>query len=291
MRLPLARPLPVLALAMSMVIAPATGYAQSTLEQILERGRLLAGVRFDAPPSGYVDANGNNLGFGPDIARALAARLGVDVEFVQSTSRTRIPLLLNHQIDAEFDATTPTKSRDEVVDFSYTYNLEQSVILVRAGEPTEPADYFGTDSVIGGLQGAFFTELWRAEDPNAVFREYQEFPELVLALANGQVDVVPAPRVLARSMIERLGERAANIELGGVFYQDPHAIIVRENDSDWRDWVNWALQRMWQDGTFQEIYHKHYDADPVFSIGDAGRLQPGVEVVGEESDPWAEPIK
>src|SRR3546814_16499457 len=80
---------------------------------------------FDYPPNGFVDATGEVVGDGPDLAREFARNLGVKVKFVQATSQTRIPLLLNGQIDAEFGITTPSKTRDEVVDFSLVYNVEQ----------------------------------------------------------------------------------------------------------------------------------------------------------------------
>lgn len=276
------------ALAFGIAVAgdSAPVHAQSTLQEIQKRGKLIAGVRFDVPPNGYLDAQGNNVGFGPDIAREFAKHLGVEVEFVQTTSKTRIPLLLNGQIDADIGSTTPTKTRDEVVDFSHMYNLERSVILVRQGDSTDPDDYYNTDKIVGGLQGSFFVYLWKQSSPDAKFKEYQEFPELVIALAQGKVDVVPAPMVQSRDLLEKLGPRAENIAIGGVFFEDPQAIGVRENDSDWRDWVNWALQRMWAEGTFQEIYRKHFKSEPAFSLGDAGRLSPGYDKIAKENDPW-----
>ena len=81
--------------------------ANTQISKILKRGKLLAGVRFDFRPAGYVDETGKNVGFGVDIAREFAKHLGVTVEFVQSTSQTRVPLLQNGMIDAEFGVTTP----------------------------------------------------------------------------------------------------------------------------------------------------------------------------------------
>lgn len=265
---------------------PAAVYAQSTLQEIQKRGKLLAGVRFSSPPMGYIDAQGNNIGFGPDIAREFAKHLGVEVEFVQSTSRTRIPLLVNGQVDAGFGPTTPNKTRDEVIDFSYTYVVAQAVIMVRQGESTDPETYFNSDKIVGVKQGSFYVDLWKQHSPGAKMKEYQEFPELVIALAQGKVDVIPAPEATAYGLIEKLGPRAKNIAVGGVFFQDPQAITVRENDSDWRDWTNWALQRMWAEGTFQKIYKKHFKSEPPFNLGDAGRLSPGYEKIAKENDPW-----
>lgn len=284
--LPGFRAICVLTVGAAAAVVAFPSYAESTLETIQERGRLLAGVRADVPPMGYIDIQGKPVGFGPDIARELAKHLAVQVEFVQTTSKSRIPLLLNGQIDADIGPTTPTKTRDEVVDFSHTYVIEQAVILVREGDSTDPNDYFDPNKVVGQLQGSYFVDLWKEKSPDANIKEYQELPDLVVALTQGKVDVVPVPEVQAYAVIEQLGDRAKKLVVGGVFFEDPHAIGVRENDSDWRDWVNWALQRMWADGTFQAIYKKHYKREPPFKLGDAGRLQPGYEKVAKENDPW-----
>ena len=36
--------------------------ADPTLETVLKRGKLIAGITYDSPPSGYLDAQGNVLG-------------------------------------------------------------------------------------------------------------------------------------------------------------------------------------------------------------------------------------
>lgn len=160
------------------------------------------------------------------------------------------------------------------------------MIMVRAGQSTSPADYFNSDKVVGALQGSFYVDLWKQHAPEATIKEYQELPELVVALAQGQVDVVPSMRSQAYDVIDKLGERASGIAVGEAFYEDVMAIGLRENDSDWRDWVNWALQRLWSDGTYHALYKKYYRSDPPFVMGDTGRLQPGVDKVAEEGDPW-----
>lgn len=265
---------------------PVAANAESTLQEIQKRGKFLAGVRFSNPPSGYVDAQGNIVGFAPDLARELANHLGVEVEFVQVTSKNRIPLLLNGQIDADIGTTTPTKTRDEVIDFTHVYVVDQTAILVRKDGSLDPKDYFNSDKIVGAMQGSFYIELWKQHSPGANIKEYQELPELVVALAQGKIDAVPSPRVQAHQIIAQMGEQASNITVGGTFFEDPMAIGVRENDSDWRDWLNWALERMWADGTYQALYRKHYKIDPPFSLGNAGRLAPGYDKIAKENDPW-----
>lgn len=259
----------------------------SRLDQILQRGKLLAGVRFDFPPAGYVDKDGKNVGFGVDIAKEFARRLGVEVEFVQSKSNTRIPLIQNGNIDAEFGATVPTKPRDEVVDFSITYIWDRSVIVVREGTSKNPDDYHNTDKIIGAIQGADFVQHWLAKSPKANMRYYQEYPEVIVALAQGKVDLALTAEFQAIELIEKLGDRVKGVVVGGAYLSDPSAIVLPENDSKWRDWVNWGLQRLWAEGTFQRLYKQHFKIDPPFHIWENNQLQPRVNEIGDpKRDPW-----
>ena len=82
---------PVLALCLCGFIGGAR--AESTLQTVLKRGDLLAGITADSPPSAYLDAQGRQVGYCADVARYLARRLGVKLTFVPVTAASRIPLL------------------------------------------------------------------------------------------------------------------------------------------------------------------------------------------------------
>ena len=268
-------------------LAEAQQQQPSRLDQILQRGKLLAGVRFDFPPAGYVDKDGKNVGFGVDIAREFARRLGVEVEFIQTKAATRIPLIQNGNIDAEFGSTAPTKPRDEVVDFSMSYIWDRSVIVVPEGAGKKPEEYYNTDKRIGAIQGADFARLWVERSPKASMKYYQEYPELLIALAQGHVDIALTAEITAIELIESLGPRAKGITIGLPYMSDPAAIVLPENDSKWRDWVNWGLQRLWAEGTFQALYKKHFRIDPPFHLWENGQLQPRVNEIGDpKRDPW-----
>src|SRR3546814_17327327 len=91
-------------------------------------------------------------------------------------------------------------------------------------------------------------------------------------------------RSQAFGIMEALGERAEGLAVGETFFEDVMAIGLRETDSDWRDWVNWALQRLWADGTYQALYKKHYRMHPPFELRHSRRPPPGAAPYGPEND-------
>ncbi|MGC3939764.1 transporter substrate-binding domain-containing protein [Roseobacter sp. EG26] len=60
------------------------------LAHILRRGTLIVGVKTDYPPWGTLDAQGDIIGLEPDLARALADRMGVGLELVAVTASNRL---------------------------------------------------------------------------------------------------------------------------------------------------------------------------------------------------------
>ncbi|MES0158001.1 transporter substrate-binding domain-containing protein [Mesorhizobium sp. M0018] len=131
----------------------------STLDATQKRGHLLAGARYDYPSGSFADAQGVVQGYGPDLAREFAKHLGVECKFVQTTSQTRIPLLLNGQIDAEFGPTTNSKVREEVLLPDLEYRAGGHTCP--EGEPTDHKAYAGTEKTIGATQGAVYIGYWK----------------------------------------------------------------------------------------------------------------------------------
>jgi polar amino acid transport system substrate-binding protein len=255
--------------------------AESTLQTVLKRGEFLAGITADSPPAAYLDAQGRQVGYCADVARYLARRLGVKLTFVPVTAASRIPLLTTGRIDAEVAVTTPQKVRNEVVDFTYSYIWDNGVLLVKAGASTKPEDYQNASKTIGAVQGDGFIDRWKQVSPNAKFQLFHEASDVAGALRKGDVDAGIVNQNAAVIYV-----RAGGFAMTPPWTNSPDAIMVRLDDSKWRNWLNWALQRMWVEGTLQKLYVKWFGVEPSFSLGDYGQIQPRVMEIGKTDDPW-----
>src|SRR3989442_11420440 len=127
--------------------------AQSTLEIVKKRGKVIAGVKTDFPPFGTIDAAGKNVGFDVDVAHRFAKALFNDenqVELVAVTSGNRIPFLQSGKIDIIIATVTITDERRQVVEFSEPYFLSGSLLLVpRASTARGLEDMAGRSVVLG----------------------------------------------------------------------------------------------------------------------------------------------
>lgn len=108
------------------------------LTQVKERGYLIVGTKFDSPPFGFLDADGQLKGFEIDLAHELAKQLFGDpdaVRFIQVNTSTRIATLDSKQVDFVLATMTITPKRAEVVSFTRPYYKAAQGIMVKANSP------------------------------------------------------------------------------------------------------------------------------------------------------------
>ena len=80
----------------------AAGDGESILARVKENGKLICGGRTDLLGFGYLDADGNNIGFDIDLCRAVAAAVLGDpnaVEIVPLDAADRGPALQTAEVD------------------------------------------------------------------------------------------------------------------------------------------------------------------------------------------------
>ena len=97
-------------------LLPAEAVKADALDQIKARGVLVVGTKADYQPFGFRDASGAIVGFEPDLAKEIAAALGVRLELVPVVSSTRIPLLTEGKVDLLIATMNDTPERRKLAD-------------------------------------------------------------------------------------------------------------------------------------------------------------------------------
>jgi ABC-type amino acid transport substrate-binding protein len=245
--------------------------AESLYDKIKRVGVFNAGVRADFAPIGTVDDSGNPIGFGPDLAKIFADKLGVKVKYTMVTSAARIPLILNGGIDADIGLTTPTKQRNEQIDFTTPYVWDAVAMLVKKGDSLDIADY-GPPKKIAIGQGSSVIDYVKEKVPNAVFLQFQNTSEGFAAVLQGKADGYASDRYAANAV----AHDHPGYVVTKTYALDPMAIGVHQDDSKWLNWLNFTMQEMWQKGEYQALYEKWFGEKPEWQIWSAYRLQPGI---------------
>jgi len=230
---------------------------QATLEEVKSRGTFVAGVRKDIPGFGSVNEAGEIVGFEIDLAREIATRLGVEVELVPVTAATRVALLEQRRVDALVASLSHYRSRDEVIDYTVSYFFDpQSLLVKRDGGPRSLSDMKGKR--LGADIGSGTVQLIQEKYPEIKVQTFEGWPEAFLALQRGLVDAVGTDVLVLAGLRSKSPNPDEFIILGseGEFANSYYGIGLRENESKWRDQLNYTLQDIWADGTWETLYEK-----------------------------------
>lgn len=104
------------------------------LERILERGRLIVGVKADYPPWGMVAPDGSIVGLEADLARDVADRLGVGLDLVPVTGANRLQRLEQGQVDLVVATLGDTAERRRTSDLLLPHYYASGVTLLARGD-------------------------------------------------------------------------------------------------------------------------------------------------------------
>ena len=168
-------------------------------DTFLDRRRLIVGIPYDLSPYGFISDEGTAIGFGADIARALAERWLGDseaVELVPVTAQTRLPLLATGAVDLVIAPTTPNWYDEADVDFSEPFLwdtqslLMQSVVLLQTFEDLEGQ---GIAVISGSRADVLIRAQAEALNIQISILPFQEYPSALQSLRAKQVVAVAGP--------------------------------------------------------------------------------------------------
>ena len=180
----LARPL----LALAAVALVGTAQAADLIDEVRQHGVLRIGLEGTYPPFNYKDEQGELAGFDVDIAKAIAAKLGVKPQFTTSEWSGLLAGLQAGKYDVIVNQVAATEQRRQTFDFSDPYVVSSPQLIIRASE-TRPmkteADLKG--KTIGVGQGSNYADIAR-KIAGANVKVYPGSTEYLQDLAAGRID-------------------------------------------------------------------------------------------------------
>ncbi|WP_019423981.1 transporter substrate-binding domain-containing protein [Paenibacillus sp. OSY-SE] len=240
-----------------------TGKAASTVETAKERGKLVIGVKFDTNLFGLKDpASGEVKGFDIDIAKAIATKLLGDeskLELKEVTSKTRIPMLQNGDIDAIIATMTVTEERKQQVDFTEVYYNAGQSLLVKKGSPIRSIDDVKKGVKVVAVKGSTSTKNVREKAPDAEVLEFENYQDAFTALKSGKGEVLTTDNSILFGMMKQ----DPNFEMvGGNFTDEPYGIAVRKGDMEFASFINNLLKEMKENGEYDKLYEQWMGEKP-----------------------------
>jgi polar amino acid transport system substrate-binding protein/glutamate/aspartate transport system substrate-binding protein len=259
---------------MAVFVFTSNAIAVDTLEKISDSGTFIVGARDGAIPFGFHNDQNEHVGFSLDLAKefhkALEEKIGKTLELktIVVNPKTRIPLVANGNVHIVTGSATHTIPREDTVDFSLTFFLTGSQLLVKKDKGyASVKDLSGKK--IGAAQGSTNEKTIRELNKSGYFNPeaklviYQEHTQGMLALNNGIIEAYCGDGSHLAGMKSKVKDSDNYIIIGEMLSYDPYAFILPENDSNFRDFINEQLIRMFVDGRYMTYYDKWFGANGV----------------------------
>ena len=107
---------------------------ETELDKVKAAGKLVVGVEGTYPPFTYHDDNGELTGLDIELGKALADKLGVEVEFQEAAWDSLLIGIDTERFDTVINSVSITDERAEKYDFSDPYYYEARRVVVRADD-------------------------------------------------------------------------------------------------------------------------------------------------------------
>ena len=234
---------------------------QPTVQCITERGKLLVGTTGDYRPLSYREADGNYWGFGIEMAEKIAERIGVGIEFVQTSwpTLTADVLAEPQTFDLAIGGITITDTRKETMLMSDGYLANGKTIICRSSEADRYqslADFDKPEVRVmvnpGGLNEKFANENL----PHATIIVYQKNEEIPNQVAEGNADVMITEITEAPWYVQNDPRLAAPL-INTPFTHGEIGVLMRKGQDDLLLIVNNTIRQMKSDGTLRRLHEKY----------------------------------
>ena len=247
------------AMAIASLTAASSALADE-LDTIKENGVMRIAMSGAYPPFNFVNEQNEVVGFDPAIGKAIAERMGVEVEIVTTAWDGIIGGLLANKYDAIVGSMSITEERKEVVDFVGPYYRMSRGIFVKEG--SDVADIAGLDGRKIGVTLGETHEQWANEQPGWDVRTYKGLPELLLELDNGRVDAIVTDDIPVLLAIRENGNAITQLDTSGLEgIADQAGIAIRKGNPDLRKAMQDALDAIQADGTYMMIAEEWVGGD------------------------------
>ena len=242
--------------------SPTTAAAAETgqvshLQQVIKRGTLQVGVLPDYPPYSSQKANGDIVGYEPDIAQKLADSLGVKLKMVNTDGTSRKPVLDSNRVDVDIDAFTATDERAKAVEFTIPYVASGALPLFKKSKPISSiADLKGKK--VSVARGSTNDTLMTKQYPGTTVVRFDTIADAIQAVKSGKVDACMEGFATVRKAVAE-DPSLATLDVEPI---SPALISmgVKQGDQLWLNYLNNFIRNLNSSGQNAVIYKKWFNA-------------------------------
>ncbi len=226
---------------------------------LVTEGKLTVATSPDYPPFENLE-NGEYVGLDIEIAKEVAQRLGLEVEFKTLQFDAIIPAIAaGGQADMGISGFTVDPDRAKEIDFTETYYIDdQAIAAMKDGAITadNADDELNKEGVIIAVQSGTSGEAYVQENyPNATAQAYGNSTDAFAAMQSGQANAVCTNKAVVEKMLADAYQDAVVVK--SIATGEEYAIVVSQDNKALTEAINAALAEMTADGTFDKLLQQY----------------------------------
>jgi len=234
----------------------------SSEAQFVKEGTLVVGIDNTYPPMEYVDKNGKTVGFDIELAKAIADKMGLKVEYVNTAWDAIFAGLDSDKYDVIISSVSINKDRQETLALSDPYISNQQIIIsLKGGVQVKSVKELEGKKV--GVQVSTTADdacqYYQNNGSNFDLRQFDGMTEAFVALEGGSVDCIVTDLVVGNFYIAQKGGKF--IKTCDKLTNEPIAVAAKKSNTALIDKVNKALKELKEEGTIAKISKKIFGED------------------------------
>jgi polar amino acid transport system substrate-binding protein len=239
----------------------APAWAGDVLQQVISSGTLRVAVMGSLPPYTNMMPSGELEGYDIDIAKRLAAALGVKPQFVVVDSAGRVAALQTHKADITASGFARNVTRSLTIAFSDPYLIVPGRVVVKVDSSLKTIAEVDDPKYRMSLnRGGNSEPIIAAKFPNAVRNLYNTNADCLNALLSGQVDAMAEDAFYDTQEIAKHPGQLRMLD--GEYSRQENSIGMPAGDADWVRVVNLWVEQFNASGDNKALFKKWFGFDP-----------------------------
>ncbi|MDN4615912.1 ABC transporter substrate-binding protein [Leifsonia sp. F6_8S_P_1B] len=247
-------------------------------EKVKSAGKLVVGMDNTYPPNEYKDDNGKPVGWEVDLTKAIAAKLGVDVDFAIAKFDNIIPSVAGGKDDFGMSSFTDTTEREQQVDFVNYYSAG-ILWAAQKGKSIDPDDACGLKVAVQSTTYEDTDEVpakskkcTDAGKPAIQALRYDTQDDATNAVILGKADALSADSPVTLYAISKSNGKLE--AAGKTFDEAPYGLPVAK-DSELTPVLQKTVQALIDDGSYGKILKKWGVEDGAVETADVNAASKG----------------
>lgn len=243
----------------SSTAASASAAAANKLEAIQSNGKLVIALEGAWQPWSFHDESDTLVGYDVEVSRAIAEKLGVEPEYVESDWDSLFAGLDAGRYDLVCNGVEVTEERAKTYNFTTPYGYIHTALAVRKDNDDIKSFEDLAGKTTANSLASTYMEL--AESYGATVQGIDTLEETIQLLTAGRIDATLNANV---SFYDYLNVHPdADFKLVAQTEDASHVAIpiVKSEDSSFLDALNSAIDELRADGTLKELGEKYFGQD------------------------------